>query len=109
MLHGFLRRSAAATMLLLALAVHAKASAPVARPDPLDPMAIVPAASHRPSLSAYRPAHEVPLGSWKDANDTVTRIGGWRVYLREATQPEPAVPARPASTPEPAAGRTARP
>ena len=27
---------------------------------------------------------------WREANDTVNRIGGWRVYAREAQQPDPA-------------------
>jgi len=89
---------AAAFGLLLAAAAHAQ-PVPV-RPDPLDPQAAVPPATHRSALAAYRPAHEVKLGSWKDANSTVNRIGGWRAYAREASAAEPApasVPAAPAS------------
>ena len=49
-------------------------------------------------LSRYKPMTDQKLGSWRDANDTVTRIGGWRAYLKEAqapsatTAPMPAVP-----------------
>ncbi len=96
MLRPFLRGSTAVAGLLIASAVHAQGP----RLDPLDPRAAVPPVLHRSSLHAYRPATEVPVGSWKDANDTVTRIGGWRAYAREAAQPEPAAPATvPAMTP----------
>ena len=36
--------------------------------------------------------------SWREANDTAARIGGWRAYVREAQQPDPAASA-PAATP----------
>ena len=111
-----LRGSAAALGVLLASAVAAQTAAPTApapratpsaaRPDPLDARSAVPPAQHRSALASYRPALDVPVGSWKDANDTVTRIGGWRTYLREAAQPEPAAasqPAAPAAAAVPAA------
>jgi hypothetical protein len=33
------------------------------------------------------------VGSWREANDTVNRIGGWRAYAREAKPPESPPPA----------------
>jgi hypothetical protein len=56
------------------------------------------------AFTNYRAHNDQQIGSWKDANDTVTRIGGWREYLKEAQRPAqpssaPAVPATPASTP----------
>lgn len=105
MLHASPCGSAAAIVLLLATTAHAQPAGPAGRPDPLNARAEVPPTAHRSALGAYRPAHEVAVGSWKEANDLVTRIGGWRVYLREATQPEPAAPALPASGP----GRPAQP
>jgi hypothetical protein len=89
-----LRGSAAAFGWLLVAAVHAQPAARTDRPDPLDASAPVAPLTHRSALAAYRPAHDVPVGSWKDANDTVTRIGGWRAYARE--------PAAPSSAPAPA-------
>lgn len=38
-------------------------------------------------LSRYKPMTDQKLGSWREANDTVTRIGGWRTYLKEAQTP----------------------
>ena len=65
--------------------------------DPLDPKAAVPALTHASPLARYKPAGDVTLVPWKEANDTTARIGGWRVYAREADPPEPAPP--PASAP----------
>lgn len=56
------------------------------------------------TLSRYKLMTDQKLGSWREANDTVTRIGGWRSYLKEAQAPDaktttpqvaPAVPAEP--------------
>ncbi len=76
--------------LLATLTAQAQPAAKVARPDPLDPKASVPTLSYESSFAQYRRlADEKPV-SWRDANDIVTRIGGWRVYAREAQQPDPA-------------------
>ncbi len=100
-------------MLALALWPAAAGSQPPARPvvaHPLDPQAAVPAASAPAGLRRYRPALTPEAGGWREANDTVARIGGWKTYLREAQAPEPAAsmsarPARPASNPEHRHGR----
>ena len=91
---------AVAAGLAVSATVHAQ-SAPKPNPDPLNPNAVVPAAIYASPLARYRPAGDVKVGSWREANDTVTRIGGWRVYAREAAQPESATSA-PGSTPAPA-------
>lgn len=72
-----------------------------ARPDPLDPKAEVPPLRVPGALRQYRPATTPEPGGWREANDAVTRIGGWRSYLREAHAPEPAASA--ASAPPAAA------
>jgi hypothetical protein len=43
-------------------------------------------------FSSYKPMTDQKLGNWRDANDTVTRIGGWRTYLKEAQTPDIVVP-----------------
>jgi len=76
--------------------------------DPLQPGAAVPPAAYISSLARYRVAGDVEVGSWREVNDTVTRIGGWRAYAREASQPEAPVPA-PAATSSPAAPSRGKP
>lgn len=70
--------------------------AQTAKPDP------APVAT--PALEGYRPFSDQEVMSWRDANDTVGRIGGWRAYAREA-QAQANPPARAASAPTaPASG-----
>ena len=87
--------------LALGVAALAQAQPKAPAPDPLDPTAAVPPAQHRAATGRYRPLAEVPVGSWKEANEQVNRIGGWRAYAREAAQPA----STPASAPASAAHR----
>ena len=84
-----------AASLLATLTAQAQPAAKAARPDPLDPKASVPALSYESSFAQYRRMGDEKPVSWRDANDTVARIGGWRVYAREAQQPDPAPAAMP--------------
>jgi hypothetical protein len=90
----------------LPLAVMAQTAPP--RPSPLDAQAAVAPLTYRSSLADYRRTASEPAPlAWREANDQVERIGGWRAYAREAAQPAPAAasaPASPASAP-----RAARP
>jgi hypothetical protein len=49
-------------------------------------------------LRAYQAYADEPVQSWREANDRVSRIGGWRTYAREASTNEP-VKAEPAANP----------
>ena len=55
------------------------ASAPVARtqaaPD-----------EYRSALEGYQPYTENKMVPWREANDTVGKIGGWRAYAKEAAE-----------------------
>lgn len=42
-------------------------------------------------LSTYRSEPHAPVQGWREANDTVGRIGGWRAYTQEA-QSQPGTP-----------------
>jgi len=95
MLHRSHWASAAVIGLLLTHSVYAQSAPAPLRADPLNAKADVPAATHRSALGGYRPAGDVKVGSWKDFNDTVARIGGWRVYAREASQPDSASETKP--------------
>jgi hypothetical protein len=52
-------------------------------------------------LQAYKAYADQPVESWREANDRVGRIGGWRAYAKEIQTGEPAkdVPQEPAKTP----------
>ncbi|MEO8103593.1 MAG: hypothetical protein ABI790_13785 [Betaproteobacteria bacterium] len=84
-----------------------------AAPDATNETAAVPLATYRSPFHDYRGLGEDKLIPWKQANDEVGRIGGWRVYAREANavtpptaSPETAAPVTaPASTPAEAPAR----
>jgi hypothetical protein len=63
---------------------------------------------YRSALESYQPYTEEKIRPWKEANDTVGRIGGWRAYAKEAQQPAAADNAVPkaATQPDPLAGNT---
>lgn len=74
--------------LLLATCVAAAQPAPHgSKPDPLDPGADAPVFRHESAFAGYRRFVDEPVTSWREANDTVNRIGGWRVYGRETAEP----------------------
>jgi hypothetical protein len=64
--------------------------------DPGDARALVPPPGYRSAFIGYRPLgewRELQPGAWRDANDRVARIGGWRSYTREAHAPAAAASA----------------
>ena len=69
--------------------------AALGRADPLNPKAEVPALQHASALADYRRLADDKPVAWKEANDTVHRIGGWRAYAREASQSASAPTAAP--------------
>ncbi len=77
------------------LAAHSQPVPKAAQPDPLDAQAQVPALVYLSALGRTHHGQGGGLVDWREANDTVRRIGGWRAYAREAQQPEPA-PSAPA-------------
>jgi len=90
-----------------AVAQDRAAPRPDVRPEAADPRAATVPLVHRSALSSYRRTggEDPPATAWREANDTVGRIGGWRAYAREAqagATPAPAAsspPATPASAP----------
>lgn len=67
------------------------------RPDPLNASVAVPTFTPPSAFTDYRRHADTRLRPWKDANDAVGRIGGWRAYAREASRPANAAPATPAA------------
>ncbi len=76
---------------LWATQASAQASASATSP----PTLVAPASPEPTALPAYRSAlegyqryTEEKTVNWKDANDATARIGGWRAYAKEASQPQ---------------------
>ena len=86
-----------------------------AAPDPAVANAVIPATIYRSPFTGYRPLGEDNNTPWREANETVGKIGGWRAYAREAAdamkareaagvaQPESAKPQAPQQPAAPAA------
>lgn len=80
--------------LLPCTAALAQASTAPPRPDPADARVATPPLQHRSALAGFRRlGAEAPPLAWREANDRVERIGGWRAYAREANAPAPAASA----------------
>ena len=97
----------AVVAVIAASQAQAASAAPDRRADPTDPQARVPALRYTSSLRPAAEAAADKAPTWREANDAVTRIGGWRAYAREAQQPEP--PPAKAATPAPSTARPAPP
>ena len=63
---------------------------PVATPVAAMPTANALALRYDSAFSRYKPYRDEKATPWREANDTVTQIGGWRAYAKEAQQSEPA-------------------
>ena len=48
---------------------------------------------YRSAFEGYKPYSDDKLLDWKGANENTGRIGGWRVYAKEASQPDGAAAA----------------
>lgn len=64
----------------------AQTAAAPARPDPLDARTAVPSSPYVSPFARYRPFAVQPPGPWREVNDQVGRIGGWKVYARESQE-----------------------
>lgn len=64
------------------------AAAVSAQPSSTDPAHTLDSVSREleyvSELGKYQPYADPPLRSWREANDQVGRIGGWRSYAKEA-------------------------
>lgn len=96
----------------LASAIGAETSQPNAPAlNSADPKAAVPPVMYVSPFKDYKSFGETKIVPWKPANDLTQQIGGWRAYLKEATQPDagepglgmekPTAPQTPATTPKP--------
>lgn len=113
MIEVFTRLRVAAAWAVLALALSAavqaqntagapKPAVQAQRADAADAKGAVPPVVYRSPMQGYRPYADTEPASWVDTNNNVGRIGGWRVYAKEARQPDdaPSAPKASASAPQ---------
>lgn len=74
----------AAMLLLSPVAVAQTHSDPVAATTAVPPMI------YESPFARYRTYVDQDVAPWRESNDTAGWIGGWRVYAREAQEPQPA-------------------
>ena len=60
-------------------------------------------APYRSALESYQAFSDEKTVNWKEANDQVGRIGGWRAYAKQAQQPKPSQTPEVAAKPAPPA------
>jgi hypothetical protein len=80
----------------------AQTSSQPATPDSKSAASSAVTLSYRSAFADYRAYSEQPVVSWIDANEQVGKIGGWRVYSKEAHQSDDApapVPGRQGAKP----------
>ena len=80
-----------------------------AKPDPLDAEASVPRVIYQSALANYRVLSDEKVKPWKETNDKVGRIGGWRAYAKEAQQPEAPAGSAPATADKPVPAEGVKP
>lgn len=66
---------------LVLLAGTAAAQSPATPTQPAMPTRL----QYTSTLSGYQGYADEPVQSWREANDRVGRIGGWKVYAKEKT------------------------
>ena len=74
-------------LLPLTFALVASAATAQTHPEPLTPVPAVKL-EYRSTLT-YKAYADQPVQSWREANDEVGRIGGWRTYAKEMRAVEP--------------------
>ena len=108
---AMLARLAVALLPLAISQVYAQPTLPSsgqAAPTTTDASGVSPL-EFRSAFEGYKPYTDEKTVDWKRANDNVGKIGGWREYAREASQPETAagpavIPAKTDPKADPKAG-----
>ena len=102
------RRLALLALPLWVTAAQAQTAPTAPAPTQKTPVTKVTPASFQSAFEGYKPYTDEKSGNWVQANDTVGKIGGWRVYAKEAREPDAAA-GNAASTATGQGGKDARP
>lgn len=93
------RSLSAATLLLACTASFAQGASPASR-NAGERTEAQTLPEYVSALRDFRRFSDEPVASWREANETVRRIGGWQAYSRESAQalrkPATEAPAKPA-------------
>lgn len=77
--------------LLLAVSLaHAQPTLGAVTTAPNNTTSVTSTFQYHSVFAQYQLFNEQPVLPWREANDTVGKIGGWRFYAREASQPDAA-------------------
>lgn len=102
-------RYLAALGALAVLAATAQPTSPTPRQSPAPAASVTSTRAdttpYRSALENYQPYADEKVRPWKEANDAVRAIGGWRTYAKEANEQSGKTPASPAGSVDPATGR----
>ncbi len=98
-MHRPVPRGLIAALTFLWLPVAGAQSPAVAGLEVLEAATSVPTLDYRSPFAATDPADATQRLDWRDANDAVARIGGWRAYAREAQRASAVPAAAPPSPP----------
>jgi len=79
----------------LAFVASSAAAQGVARPDPVNAKAVVPARPYESPFKDYRPYVDQEAGRWRESNDEMGRLGGHAGH----SQTRSGSPAKPAAKP----------
>lgn len=79
----------AAVLLVAASTLFAQTGAPAGPSEPAPEQQGSAPAPFRSALDGYRPFSDEKQIPWKEANETVRQVGGWRAYAKEAAAPAP--------------------
>ena len=107
------------TAVAVALALAALAAAPVSAQSTAGPApspspqgaahSPTPPLAWRSAFDGYQPYTDAKVLPWKQSNDTVGAVGGWRAYAREAQASEPKAEPAPELKPSPMPATPATP
>lgn len=86
--------TAARSLWAIALIAGTATAAPAqTKPADAAPSSTQDALGYHSTFDGYQRFADQQVGPWREANDTVGRIGGWRAYAREAREPAQRSPA----------------
>lgn len=88
MLFHFVRPQLPLTLAMFASAVAAQTPT-VSQTAEANPILARPL-QYRSLISTYEPYNDPAIRPWREANDHVQRIGGWRTYAKEISDKSPA-------------------